>query len=227
LGLTAAERIGTTTDRSADEQMPRKSSRTPDRTEHNRPVLWPPLYELPGTTGSAILSDGPNTVICMGEYPVDIIRSARRKKTISASLRDGRIRVMVPDGLDRSEESRLVDEVVARVLRKATSNEIDLPTRAEELSTRYGLPAPAEIEWSDRQTQRWGSCTPGEGRIRISSRMASMPVWVLDMVLIHEMAHLEVADHGPRFRELVDRYELAERATGYLIAVTGHADIDE
>jgi hypothetical protein len=45
-----------------------------------------------------------------------------------------------------------------------------------------------------------------------------MPAWVLDWVLIHELAHLEVPDHGPRFKSLVDRYELAERATGYLMA---------
>jgi hypothetical protein len=39
-------------------------------------------------------------------------------------------------------------------------------------------------------------------------------------VLIHELAHLEVADHGPRFQALVRRYELAERAEGYLIAMS-------
>jgi predicted metal-dependent hydrolase len=47
-----------------------------------------------------------------------------------------------------------------------------------------------------------------------------MPPWVLDSVLVHELAHLEVSGHRPEFRKLVARYELTERATGYLIAIS-------
>jgi predicted metal-dependent hydrolase len=45
-----------------------------------------------------------------------------------------------------------------------------------------------------------------------------MPVWVLDWVLVHELAHLAVPDHGEQFQAIVGRYELGERAEGYLIA---------
>jgi predicted metal-dependent hydrolase len=48
--------------------------------------------------------------------------------------------------------------------------------------------------------------------------VARFPDWVLDFVLLHEMAHLVHSDHGPAFRELLDRYPLAERARGYLLA---------
>lgn len=67
--------------------------------------------------------------------------------------------------------------------------------------------------------KRWGSCTPSQGRIRISERLADVPPWVLDYVLVHELAHLEVPGHGTEFQQLVHRYELTERATGYLIAL--------
>jgi predicted metal-dependent hydrolase len=154
----------------------------------------------------------------MSDFPVEVIRSKRRKRTIQASLTEGRIRVMVPEGLDPAEESELIRQVTSRVIRKASSADVDLGARATELADRYGLPTPAAIEWSNRQNQRWGSCTPAEGRIRISNRLARMPGWVLDSVLIHELAHLEEADHGPRFQTLVGRYELTERARGYLIA---------
>lgn len=154
----------------------------------------------------------------MSDYPVDVVRSKRRKRTIQAALRAGRIKVMVPDGLEPDEEHRLVSQLIERVIRTATSVGVDLTKRAKELARQYGLPEPHEIVWSDRQKQRWGSCSPNEGRIRISSRLASMPGWVLDSVLIHELAHLEVDDHGPRFQDLVQRYELTERAKGYLIA---------
>lgn len=156
----------------------------------------------------------------MSDFPIDVVRSERRKRTVSAYLRDGRIRVMVPAGLDADEEKRLVDELAGKIRRKATSTEVDLDGRARHLAGRYGLRLPSEIVWSDRQLKRWGSCTPGDGRIRISSRLASMPGWVLDSVIVHELAHLEVAGHGPDFEELVGRYKLSERARGYLMAVS-------
>lgn len=154
----------------------------------------------------------------MSDLPVDVVRSKRRKKTAQAYIAEGRLRVMVPDGLSQEDEAALVDRIAKRVVRKITSSEVDLTRRAAELARSYGLPTPVSIEWSDRQMQRWGSCSAGKRTIRISNRLAAMPAWVLDWVLIHELAHLEVADHGPRFKALVGRYELAERATGYLLA---------
>jgi predicted metal-dependent hydrolase len=156
----------------------------------------------------------------MTDFPIDVVRSERRRRTVQAYLQGGRIRVMVPAGLDGDEESRLVAELADKIRRKATSANVDLAERARRLAGRYRLPVPTQIAWSDRQMKRWGSCTPGEGRIRISNRLASMPGWVLDSVIIHELAHLEVSGHGPQFKVLVNRYELTERAKGYLMAVS-------
>jgi hypothetical protein len=80
------------------------------------------------------------------------------------------------------------------------------------------------VRWSDQQTSRWGSCTIDTGAIRLSSRMREFPAWVVDYVLVHELAHLRYRSHGPRFWSLVARYPLAERARGYLIAKGGDAD---
>jgi predicted metal-dependent hydrolase len=154
----------------------------------------------------------------MSDVPIEVIRSKRRKRTVQASLVDGRLQVRVPSGLSAQRETELVEQASERVLRKVSSEGIDLTGRARRLAARYHLPQPVSVEWSSRQMQRWGSCTPDEGRIRISNRLISVPGWVLDSVLIHELAHLEVADHGPRFQALANRYELSERAKGYLIA---------
>lgn len=156
----------------------------------------------------------------MDDIPIEVIRSKRRKRTLQAAMSDGRLEVRVPDGLDPAEEARLVDQITKRALRKLTSSHIDLTTRARRLARRYDLPEPVSVEWSTRQSKRWGSCTPDAGRIRISDRLAAMPDWVIDSVLIHELAHLEAADHGPHFKALVERYELTERATGYLMAMS-------
>lgn len=155
----------------------------------------------------------------MAELPVDIIRSERRRRTLSARLVEGRLEVRVPAGMDPDEETRLVDEVLERANRKISSAQVDIRKRAIELAIRYRLPQPSKVEWSTRQMKRWGSCTPEQSTIRISNRLVDVPPWVLDSVLIHELAHLAVSGHGSEFRELVARYEMTERATGYLMAM--------
>jgi predicted metal-dependent hydrolase len=154
----------------------------------------------------------------MADPTIEVIRSKRRKRTVEATLVDGRLQIRVPDGLSAQRETELIAQARERVMRKVSSNQIDLLTRARQLADRYDLPRPVRVEWSSRQMRRWGSCTPDHGHIRISNRLTSVPGWVLDSVLVHELAHLSIADHGPQFQELVDRYELAERAKGYLIA---------
>ena len=150
----------------------------------------------------------------------EVIRSPRRKKTIQARLVDGVLRVRIPATMTAAEEAAAVTDMERRFERKLGVQTIDLPSRAKRLAASFDLPAPREIVFSDRQELRWGSCTPGDGRIRISNRLAGFPDWVVDYVIVHELAHLEELSHSARFWGLVDRYPLAERARGYLIAMS-------
>ena len=154
----------------------------------------------------------------MNDLSVEVVRSKRRKKTAQAYMLDGRLRVLVPAGLEPDFEAGLIEDLVTKTRRRISSGDVDLNVRSRRLAKRYGLPVPVSIEWSNRQLRRWGSCTVSEGRIRISDRLATMPDWVLDWVILHELAHLAVPDHGERFQALVSQYELGERAEGYLIA---------
>lgn len=158
----------------------------------------------------------------MTEHPVEIIRSPRRRKTVQATVVNGTIQVRVPAGLAASEERKAVDDIVRKVRRKLSTGPIDLTARAARLAHRYDLPEPVSVAWSDRQNLRWGSCTPANGTIRISTRLTSAPPFVLDYVLVHELAHLLVSGHGPEFDRIVDRYGKAERARGYLLAMNQH-----
>ena len=96
------------------------------------------------------------------------------------------------------------------------------------LSDRYlgGLAMPESVRWVDNQRSRWGSCTPGDRTIRLSSRLQGMPAWVIDYVLIHELAHLLEPGHDAKFWAWVDRYPQAERAKGYLIGWSAAAKLD-
>lgn len=147
-----------------------------------------------------------------------MVRSARRRKTVSARQVDGVLRIRIPAAMSSSEEARWVGEMSRRFDRRDRCAAIDLAERAAGLAKRYDLPVPTTIRWVDDQRQRWGSCTPADRSIRISSRLGGFPVWVLDSVIVHELAHLVEPGHGPAFRALVDRYPKGERAIGFLIA---------
>ena len=156
--------------------------------------------------------------------PVRVIESPRRKKTVAARIVDDTIEVRVPAGMAATERDRHVADLVRRLERKRSADAVFLADRARMLARRHDLPEPTSIVWSDRQNRRWGSCTPATGRVRISHRLADVPSWVVDYVIVHELAHLVVPDHSDRFHELVARYPLAERAEGFLIAMSmGHS----
>ena len=148
----------------------------------------------------------------------EVIRSARRTKTVQARMVDGVLRVSIPATMTAAEESHWVEVMRGRIERTQQSRTIDLEGRAHRLARQLGLPAPAEIVFSNRQSARWGSCTPTTGRIRISNRIAGFPGWVVDYVIVHELAHLAEPNHSPAFWDLVNRYDKAERARGYLEA---------
>lgn len=149
---------------------------------------------------------------------IEVKRSTRRHKTVQARLVDGVLHVAIPDRFTAAEEHHWVTTMERRFRDRHDANRIDLADRARRLAARYDLPAPQSIEWSGRQNTLWGSCTTTSGKIRISRRAASFPRWVLDYIIVHELAHLEVPRHSRVFWRLVGRYELTERARGYLTA---------
>lgn len=156
-----------------------------------------------------------------GEGTVEVRRSARRRRTVSAFREKGRLVVAIPGRFTRAQEKEWVARMVTRVQnqekKRAVSSE-DLAKRAETLAHEY-LPAgvrPSSVRWVTNQNSRWGSCTPLDGSIRISHRLKSVPSWVLDYVLVHELAHLVIPSHNDEFWAMVNAYPCTERARGFL-----------
>ena len=159
---------------------------------------------------------------------VEIRRSARRKRSVTAYREDGRTIVVVPARMSRNDVDHYVAELVARIdrsERRARRSDADLMARATQLSRRYlgGEACPSSVRWVDNQRKRWGSATPVDGSIRLSSRLATMPAYVIDYVLLHELAHLIVSGHGPEFDALLTDYPALVRAQAFLAGVS-HAD---
>lgn len=156
---------------------------------------------------------------------VEFQRSSKRRRTISARLEGERLIVQVPAGLSADQERTWAEKLGARILAARRKRELnsddELAARAQQLNARYfgGRLRFVSVEYVTNQNSRFGSCTPSQGTIRISDRLAKMPPWVRDAVLVHELAHLEEGPHSARFWKLANRYPLMERARGYLMAV--------
>ncbi len=161
---------------------------------------------------------------------VDVRRSARRRRTVSA-YRDGdRTVVLIPARMSRAEERRWVTVMLERLAAqdaRLRPSDAELLARAKDLSARWldGRARPRSIRWASNQGARWGSCTPVDGSIRLSTRLQGMPAWVVDYVLLHELTHLLVPGHGPDFWAHVDRFPRTERARGYLEGVSATAEL--
>jgi predicted metal-dependent hydrolase len=158
------------------------------------------------------------------DVPVEVRTSPRRRKTASGFWQDGRVVILVPARLSKADRVELVEGLVQRVLAQrpnVTTSNRDLERRAAELADEYlGGVRATSIRWVANQQHRWGSCTSQTGEIRISERLRYVPGWVLDAVLVHELAHLIVPTHSARFHRLANRYPRTEEADTFLAGYT-------
>lgn len=167
----------------------------------------------------------------MTRADVEVRRSKRRRRTVSAYREGERIVVLIPASLTRKEEAEWVETMVARIEkaeRRSLLSDDELLERALQLSDRWlgGLAIPVSVRWVTNQNSRWGSCTPGDRTIRLSQRLERMPGWVVDYVIVHELAHLLEPGHDAKFWSWVDRYPQAEKAKGYLLGWSAAAHVE-
>lgn len=154
---------------------------------------------------------------------VEVIRSARRTRTVQARYRDGTIEVRIPARFSAKQEREAVSEIVAKLERRSTTKNVsdgELMARAEELNEKVlgGKARVGSVRWASNHNTQWGSCTPSTGDIRISDRLRDTPAYVLDAVVVHELVHTFIPGHGPAFWAEADKVPHAEKAKGYLEA---------
>ena len=161
---------------------------------------------------------------------IEVRRSRRRRRTVSAYREGGRTVVLIPARFSADEERTWVDAMMRKLAagdKRRRPSDQQLLARAADLCGRYlgGLAKPLSVAWVTNQNSRWGSCTPSEGTIRISARVKGMPAWVLDYVILHELTHLLQPGHGGEFWSLLESYPRTERARGYLEGVAATAGL--
>lgn len=157
----------------------------------------------------------------VSEGEIIVIRSTRRKKTISAYRQGGRIVVSIPARMTKAEEREIVPQMVATIRDQEaakTPAEGALAERIVELLEELApeiTERPTSVAWRSMR-ERWGSCTTVDGSIRISDRLKLAPAYALDYVLFHEAIHLAHSDHGEEFTSILARFPDSELASAYL-----------
>lgn len=144
-----------------------------------------------------------------------------------------RIRVLAPDGRVVVSAPRHVSErdIAAFVREKAAwihktqTRIVDLPPRlepgpeAERLRARMREQAPPLVAyWAQRMElepptvgyrimhSRWGTCHTGKRHITLAVSLGGMEEELLEYVVVHELTHLLVNNHGPHFKAIMDAY---------------------
>lgn len=164
--------------------------------------------------------------------PIEVRRSSRRKRTVSASFRNGAAVVLIPGHFTRKQESEWVQRMIGRLEtrpdKSSDSDRTEHPDRSEQdselrrralkLAGHYlpKVPEPVSVRWVSNQSTRWGSATPSRRTIRLSDQLKGMPGWVIDYVLLHELAHLAIPSHGRDFWDLLSVYPALEKARAFL-----------
>ena len=66
-------------------------------------------------------------------------------------------------------------------------------------------------------TTRWGTCNTATKKIWFNLQLAKKPVECLEYVMLHELAHLKVRNHGKDFVAILDKYMPYWRETRKLL----------
>ena len=119
----------------------------------------------------------------------------------SVALRGDLLVVAAPDELDAPRIGRLIDTwYLDQALCIFREREIECHRRME--SEGFPLP-PITIR---PMKSRWGSYSYRTGRITLNLNLIKAPLACLDYVIIHELCHMKLRHHGPRFWRFVERY---------------------
>ena len=161
--------------------------------------------------------------------PDEIAIVRERRRTVELGMSGGRLVARVPRRINQRELQELLQELRAGMnadlARKQIVDDAVLAAAAELVRARWladlSLP-PYGVRFAGRMRKRWASCSVdahGVGTIRVSRLLRGHPRWLLEHLLLHELIHLRVANHGPRFQALLARSPHGARADGYLEAL--------
>ncbi len=149
----------------------------------SRPAPESPLYR-----------DGDNVLLFGESLRLEIVNVPYGGNIVE--LRDGAIRLYQACETTADQRARLIETFRVVRLRKCLTSLLD------EWLTRLGE---GPVKWSIRDmSTEWGSCTKARRTLRFGRQLAQVPLPCVEYVVVHELTHLRVPNHGPDFKALMD-----------------------
>jgi predicted metal-dependent hydrolase len=134
----------------------------------------------------------PGTIFYMGsKYRCNLVRDRRFSVIVSDSL--GIITFHLPD---MRSAARYQQDWYRQKTRAIIQDR--LPQIAERMGIKYNK---VTIK---KQKSRWGSCSKN-ANLNFNLMLSAAPPEVIDYVMIHELAHVIMLDHSPRFWAIVEK----------------------
>lgn len=134
-----------------------------------------------------------------------------QRKTSTAQLQGNDIHLILAEGLNETQRHKACQTLIHKILCQCYLTKIR--KRVAELNERHFREKYSSVKLKYIHS-KWGSCS-SDGEIIISSKLLLCPGWVIDYVIIHELAHLVEHNHSDRFWHVVERalpnYKRAEK----------------
>lgn len=130
-----------------------------------------------------------------GERYTLIIENATK---CSLTLSNSTATLFCPNDSTRETRENIVRESLRALLKEKIA--FYLP-KWEQLTGLYST------SWRiKRMKTRWGTCNTRTGMLWFNLKLAEKSDKCINYVILHELIHLKVHDHGPRFKSLLDRH---------------------
>ena len=144
-------------------------------------------------------ADGETMPYLGSEYP--IVNALTSDNSLMLNLVDGAFRISAPGHIGEEERIAASREVFERWYRQQA--ERLLPDIVANWQGKVSRRKPSRVLIRS-QRKRWGSCS-SDGSIRLNWRIVMAEPALIDYLVVHELAHLEVMDHSPRYWAHVER----------------------
>ena len=177
------------------------------------------------TEYTGFMTSTPPEKITVDNVTLTLCIERKRVKNVNARLRGSTLYISAPPQMPSKRIEQMSMELGRKLLRRErarrVNNEEDALALALKVARRFERqPMVDKALFVTNQRSRWGSYSQKTRTIRLNAALRSMPRWVLEAVVAHELAHVIHPDHSPEFWELLHSvYPETERAMAFLEGV--------
>jgi hypothetical protein len=126
------------------------------------------------------------------------LNTQREGAASAVELKHSKMLLRVRPGTSEDKKQAIVDEWYRAQIKKA------VPPLIAKWEPLMGVKV--ERFFVQKMKTKWGGCNPNSKSIRLNTDLVSKPPEYLEYIIVHEMVHLLVRDHGDRFTTLMDHY---------------------